>query len=138
MFQTGRGPLPLTRASGTVPMKPRIASSKSCLFAKGSAFAMSALAFSVTGSAALGATTGCAVAVKAQAQATRAREKRRGTKEAAGAMRVIDVSELGSVGRRGHGKAAADFRNHSTPWQMQNVRLLLNQNAKCSCATSST
>src|SRR5262249_4543175 len=55
MFQVGRGPVPGIRASGRVPTKPRIASSKSCRLAKDSVFASSALACMVAGSAALGA-----------------------------------------------------------------------------------
>src|SRR6266705_1953144 len=60
MFQTGRGPLPVTSASGVVPMKPRMASSKSCRSANGSVFANSALAFNVAGSGPLGAIWPCA------------------------------------------------------------------------------
>ena len=56
MFHTGRGPVPGTSASGMVPTKPRIASSKSSRFANGSVFAISAFAASVAGSGALGAT----------------------------------------------------------------------------------
>src|SRR6266581_7468224 len=55
MVDTGRGPLPGTSASGMVATKPRIASSKSSRLANGRVFAMSALAFSVAGSGALGA-----------------------------------------------------------------------------------
>src|SRR5712675_319743 len=60
MLHTGRGPLPVTSASGVVPMKPRMASSKSCRLANGRVFAMPALAFSVAGSGALGAIWPCA------------------------------------------------------------------------------
>ena len=56
MLQTGgRCPVPGTSASGTVPTKPFMASSKSCRSAKGRFFAISALALSVAGSGALGA-----------------------------------------------------------------------------------
>src|SRR3977135_226702 len=60
MLHTGRGPLPVTSASGVVPMKPRMASSKSCRSANGSVFANSALAFNVAGSGPLGAIWPCA------------------------------------------------------------------------------
>ena len=55
MLHTGRAPAPGTNASGVVPMKPRMASSKSCRLANGNVLASSALAFNVAGSAALGA-----------------------------------------------------------------------------------
>src|SRR5882724_340994 len=60
MLHTGRGPVPVTSASGVVPMKPRIASSKSCRFANGSVFVNSALAFNVASSAPFGAIWPCA------------------------------------------------------------------------------
>ena len=60
MLHTGRGPLPVTSASGVVPMKPRMASSKSCRLANGSVFANSALAFNVAGSGPFGAIWPCA------------------------------------------------------------------------------
>ena len=60
MLHTGRGPVPVTSASGVVPMKPRIASSKSCRLANGSVFVNSALAFNVAGSGPFGAIWPCA------------------------------------------------------------------------------
>jgi hypothetical protein len=71
MLHAGRSPAPGTSASGTVPMKPRIASSKSRRSAKGSVFANSALAASVAGSGGLGA-RGVAGCAKAMAQASAA------------------------------------------------------------------
>src|SRR5580700_5005662 len=55
MLHTGRGPVPVTSASGVVRMKPRMASSKSCRSANGSVFVSSALAFNVAGSGRFGA-----------------------------------------------------------------------------------
>src|SRR5262249_8317900 len=62
MLHTGRGPVPVTSASGVVPMKPRMASSKSCRSANGSVFVSSALAFSVAGSGPFGAIWPCTAA----------------------------------------------------------------------------
>jgi hypothetical protein len=64
-FHTGRGPVPGINASGMVPTKPRIASSKSCRLANGNVFAISALAFNVAGSGPLGATCPCAIELPA-------------------------------------------------------------------------
>src|SRR5215468_2399116 len=62
MLHTGRGPVPVTSASGVVPMKPRVASSKSCRSANGSVFVSSALAFNVAGSGSFGAIWPCTAA----------------------------------------------------------------------------
>src|SRR5690349_2545553 len=59
MLHTGRGPLPDTSASGVVPMKPRMASSKSCRSPKGSVFVNAAFAFNVAGSGLFGVISPC-------------------------------------------------------------------------------
>src|SRR3569833_1635379 len=63
MLHTGRGPLPDTSASGVVPMKPRMASSKSCRSPNGSVFVNAAFAFNVARSGLNGVITPIATAL---------------------------------------------------------------------------
>src|SRR5262244_3012795 len=70
----GRGPVPGTSASGTVPTKPFMASSKSWRSLKGRFFAISALALRVAGSgplAAIWANAGVQAARKAMTNVLR-------------------------------------------------------------------